>query len=169
MKYCSKCRVKKVNAEFSKRNDRKQGLQVWCRECTNKISKEYRAGLTKTRGGRLNTTADIANYILKGDKAYFSFNEVQIFSGGKLVASKDNLHEAGKYARLCHDKDGKRVECAYIHYPKQASPYEVWRVSYEGGDGDQEEAIRLCSKGIAQVLLTGLWNRGMGTVHNWTK
>jgi len=42
MKKCSKCRFSKPLSEFNKDKGKKDGLQGYCRDCSNKNSKQFR-------------------------------------------------------------------------------------------------------------------------------
>lgn len=42
MKVCSSCKLEKAKKAFSKNKNKKDGLQAWCKDCTNKYQKAWR-------------------------------------------------------------------------------------------------------------------------------
>jgi len=55
-KQCPKCRIKKELSAFNKSKDRKDGLQVYCKDCRKKYaqaSKEYQKKYRKENSGKI--------------------------------------------------------------------------------------------------------------------
>jgi hypothetical protein len=49
MKTCSRCKAKKTKSEFTNASSRKDGLNVWCKECTRANCKKADPAKTKAR------------------------------------------------------------------------------------------------------------------------
>ena len=54
-KYCSKCQIAKNTSTFSKDKSKGDGLNTWCKECSNACNHQYHEELNEKECIRYNT------------------------------------------------------------------------------------------------------------------
>jgi len=95
MKKCTKCKNKKQRKYFSKDKNKKDGLQLWCKECVKKYGKKYRG---KNNGK-----------ISERMKEYYQYNKEEINKKNK-AHYLDNKEVKKEYYETNKGKISKRMK-----------------------------------------------------------
>lgn len=110
-KKCPKCGIVKPNIEFSKREDRKSGLQSWCKKCDNARWMEKRYPKLK----------DTEKYKIRHREAQANY-----------LKSNPHISKAHRLARE-HQSEIKKDHCEHcgerenlhMHHPNHNEPLEI--------------------------------------------
>ena len=97
MKYCKKCNKEKDSSEFYTCNTRKDGLQIYCKEC---ISKNVKLNYQKNK-----------DRLIKKQRGYNIFNKYGITEGeyNKMLSQQNNK------CAICGSSEIKRKEAKYFN------------------------------------------------------
>ena len=115
-KRCSKCGEVKASGEFYKQKTTRDGLNSWCKECTNQNCKDRR----KKEPGKYN--AYQKEYYIKNSENVWAYRTLSQHGGMHLL---DDVRKAAKRTKFCPIC---RCELKYCNGPQKANSATLDRI-----------------------------------------
>ncbi len=137
MKVCSKCGVEKELSEFNKKRGTKDGVRAYCRDCHNRLYKEYyaknrEAELARERKKYAEDAEFRATCNAKSSAYYFNNKDVVIERTGAYYQSHKEAMRINARQRRAQDPEYRlslslraRCHAAIIRGAKSASTQEL--------------------------------------------